>query len=140
MNLISLRDYNDKDLSFIYNSWLKSTLNDCDGSVVRHNFFETHKILYKSIIERSQIAIACDITSPDFIYGYVIFRHISPDVLILHYAYTKEPFRKFGVFRKIIESMTTIGEPIVTTYKNKKSAVIQEKFNFIYKPEYRGLE
>jgi len=131
---------NPSEVNFIYNSWLRSTWSD---NITKHRKNDHFKIKTQEIdnaLSKSEVAVACFKDDPNFIYGYVVYKHIKPDVLIVHYAYTKAPFRKYGVLKSILESMVTIkDDPIVITYINNKIEPNMETYRLVYKPELKGL-
>lgn len=94
------------DVSFIYNSWLKSFR---DGSLWAQlipsplYFLSEKKVIDKLILE-TDVLIACNPESEDQIFGYVVADNSIKDVTLLHYVYVKQPYRGLGFAVKLIEN------------------------------------
>ncbi len=79
--------------------------------------------------------IACDPSDPEFIYGYLVVRPLD-DVKIIHYAYVKKPFRKFGILKKLLsECQIDLSNPICVTTKGPDFI----KYQMVYKPELKTI-
>lgn len=139
MTPFHIRSVAPSDMNFIYSSWLKSAQEDVGGP--KTQFFETYRDHVKSLIERSEILVACDKTDPDFVHGYIVFQKID-DVFLLHWAYTKARFRKMHVMTGLLKSaFPNFGaEEMVITYRNDKRPKMFQKLKTIYKPNLRGLQ
>jgi hypothetical protein len=65
-------------------------------------YSEHHKIIEK-LLKRCDSVVACDVNDPANIYGFLVYERIQ-GILVLHYGYTKLPFRMLGVLRQMLES------------------------------------
>ncbi len=100
---VSVRPMADADLPFVFNSWLKSfrmgKMNrDVDNTVY---FTEHHKLLHR-LMKRSKVLIATPENEPESICAYICYE-VLHGVFVLHYAYTKQPFRSLGLMRELIK-------------------------------------
>lgn len=138
---IAIRSYDNADVGFIFNSWLKSfrespTVRRVPNSV----YYENHHSLIDTILasSRSQLLVACNPEDANEIYGYVVAEYFE-ERTVVHWVYCKQKFRQKGVARqlmgKILEGAEE-GLPIFYTHYTK--AVDREIHNkagaIIYDP------
>lgn len=135
---IKIRFYNpvgDKD--FIYSSWIKSYKNSSFARAVPSPLYEMgqrHRI--KKILEneKTNILIACDPTTPELIFGYIIF-----DDITLHYLYVKSKYRQMGIATALCYDILP-KEKIIYTHKcseiwlEKKIREVDYASRLIYNP------
>lgn len=100
---VNVRDMAAEDIPFVFNSWLKSFRNgrmckEVDNTVY---FTEHHKTLQR-LMSRSKVLIAHPDGQPETICAYVCYE-ILHGVFVLHYAYTKQPFRSLGLMRELLK-------------------------------------
>jgi hypothetical protein len=115
---IYIREFEKEDHNFVMNSWLKSfektiKLMGTDTQIYRREQMR----LMGGIIEKAKVYVACPEDAQQQIYGYIVWDAIG-DVGILHYVYVKNPYRRFGIGRKLydcIERSTEI--PCLATHK-----------------------
>jgi len=126
-------------MPFVYNSWINSARND-HMNMRKSVFVETFLPSINNILEYSKILIACDDVDPNFIIGYIVYSKID-DIVILHWAYTKEVNRKMGVFKALVRELEPRfpDEPVVATYKSDKRQKLFDKYKIVYKPELRRV-
>jgi hypothetical protein len=95
------RDALPSDIPFIYSTWLKSIRYDSAlGKACRNSvFFDTYKLVIDRIL-RDPNTIVRVITAEDA--PGTIFSYVVRDAKILHFAYTKEDFRRFGLVRRLV--------------------------------------
>lgn len=102
---ITIRPMRDTDRNFILSTWLKSHRQ---SEMVRHmstdDYFKTtyNNIILK-IIDASDVLIACLIDDPDVIISYLV-----QEDNILHYVFTKDPWRRLGIMKMLIKSSPEI--------------------------------
>jgi len=131
----NLRRADEKDISFIFNSWLKSYRNSLFAKSVSNTiyFSEHHKIVEK-LAKTSEIIIACNPDDPEQIYGYACAEKID-GIFCLHYIYVKQPFRRLGVGNFLLNAFDRdISEPAVHTHQTKIAELLAAKFNTVYHP------
>lgn len=131
----SLRRAQEKDISFIFNSWLKSYRNSLFAKSISNTiyFSEHHKIIEK-LAKTSEIIIACNPDDPDQIYGYICAEKID-DIFTIHYIYVKQPFRKLGLANFMLSAFDVdMGEPSIHTHQTKTAELLAAKYNTVYHP------
>lgn len=96
---VVIRDANEADVPFIFNSWLKS-FRPFAGPVSPIIYYEFQHKLIEQLLQRSVVRVACSVTDTNEIYAYLVSELID-DVSIIHYAYTKHTFRGLGLQRKL---------------------------------------
>jgi hypothetical protein len=80
------------------------------------------------------IVIAYNPTVFDQLFGFMVYEKHSSGI-ILHYAYTKAPYRRLGIQKEILNQMKAYEEPIVFyTHRSYASDYLVPKLNAIYHP------
>lgn len=116
MDMILIRLKESGDEPFIYNSWLQSNRAK-HPNMPTSDYYAHYKKIVTDILYKSMVIVACDPSSPEFIYGYLVIRPVD-DIPILHYAYVKKPFRKFGILKQLLKNQNIdIKEPVLVTIK-----------------------
>lgn len=97
------------DLSFVYSSWLKSYLETSlfTRGVPRQLAFQNHRKIVASIIDKAHVYVAHPLGESDQILGYVVAEKLGT-LTIIHYAYVKAAYRRFGVARRLIATTKKI--------------------------------
>lgn len=132
---IRLRPATDSDVNFIFNSWLKCyrhsyNTRGCENPV----YFAQHHKLLEGLCKRATITIACNQNDIAQIYGYIAYERIE-GLLVVHFAYVKEPFRKFGVAALLAQSAGFKREdPVLYTHRTYSSEGLEKKFQMVYNP------
>lgn len=107
------RPYNDEDISFITNSWLKSMQKSLPWSNLKNTiYFSGMAKRINHIIDRAGVLVACDPRSPDTIVGWMCAEWIDLDgekEPVMHYVYVKYPFRGFGIYTAFYDRMAQDG-------------------------------
>jgi hypothetical protein len=96
----NIRKATGQDLPFIYSTWLNSFKHSSNiGKSCRSTiFFEEYRQIIDNILAQSEVRVACHHEVPDVIFGYAVY-----DPECIHYAFTKESFRKLGIAKKLLE-------------------------------------
>ncbi len=137
-SLFVLRPAESGDISFIFNSFLKSYR---DGEAVRSvpntvYYAEQHKVIEK-ILQRPQIlvSVACCPEDHSEIYGFVICEY-RDNTAIIHWCYVKFALRGFGVAKSLLDLVVT--DNIQRVEYSHRTKVIDKLGNrlkdFIYNP------
>lgn len=132
---IRLRPATESDVPFIFNSWLKcyrhsNNTRGCENPV----YFAQHHILLEGLCKRSTILIACNENDISQIYGYVCSEMVE-GVLVVHFIYVKEMFRKFGVANILAAAIGFEREaPVFYTHRTFSSEGLEKKFKIVYNP------
>jgi hypothetical protein len=110
---ITIRDANPDDINFIYSTWLESYRYDSYFGKSHRNtiFFNDYRKVIDRLLEISKTIVACDPSETSVIYGYLTF---EPSVL--HYAFTKGPFKRLGVFTTLFNAAFPSG-PVEYTHR-----------------------
>lgn len=124
------------DVSFIFNSWLKSFRDTgyLARAISNIIYFENHHKLLEKVLQRATCYIACDSRYPDQIAGYVVAENID-NVFVLHYIYVKHNFRKTGIARELFNSFNhDLSATSCCTHLTKAGERLIAKYNMIYHP------
>jgi len=92
------------DIPFIYSTWLKSYYcdskvgTDCRKSV----FFDEYKLVIDGILKdpKTRVLVTASRLAPNTIYSYVVLSGAT-----IHYCYSKEDFRGFGLVTRMVRDM-----------------------------------
>lgn len=122
------------DLNFIFATWLNTMEDDsCFGKIYKKGQFLS---FYRSIIDF--ILSKPDVTvrivglegNDDVIYAYMV-----SEPGILHFIYTKVPFRRFGLARMLFESGAFKDQKAFFTNQTRMvQAILTMHPNLMYKP------
>jgi hypothetical protein len=144
----------DKDLSFIYHSWLNSfyksffiqnykhhTFNDkVEMLALKNAFMASHRKKISGLLQRSNIHMLHPLGQPDDLIGYAVFE-AAKDGLLLHYIYLKNIFRQMGIgsafFSSIVQNFAN-GKNLVATHDTRYLPMISKKWNLIFNPYLLG--
>lgn len=103
---VTVRDGEETDNNFIYNSWLKSYFDSPFAKkITKTIFFAMHHYYIEQALNRCRVKIAHPRDNVNQILGYCVF---EPECL--HYINVKSPMRKMGIGGKLIESVPSIKE------------------------------
>jgi hypothetical protein len=140
MSHINIRPRIPSDDNFIYNSWLASMKGD--QLAPKSKFFGAYRDQVNDLLARCEVAVACDPQDETFIHGYIVYKK-ADGLNLVHWAYTKAPFRRLNVMTDLLKSVfQNLGsEQLVITYKHEsRYPKMYEKFKMVYRPEYRSLK
>jgi len=112
------------DLSFIYSSWLQSFRKDSFMSKVcsSHLYYKYYCQVIDAILSKDETKIAVAAHSwqePEVIFAYLVYDSDS-----MHYAFTKEPFRRLNMMKSLYEAAAS---PRVFTHVTHSIKPILEK-------------
>lgn len=142
---ILVREAQESDVAFIFNSWLKSNrscpfANGVDNTI----YFSGQHELIERLLKTCTVKIACNLESPDQIFGYLVYEKID-GIYTFHYAYTKEDFRGLGVARELLRSVDGFDFKtlsIITHINGRHMPRIADRYNMVYHPyiliNYKG--
>jgi hypothetical protein len=124
------------DIPFITSSWLRSNR---EGFFVRSvgntvYYHQHHKIL-EQLLPRSVVLVACNEDDPDQILSWIC-AEVVDTALVIHYIYTKKPFRKFGLAKRLVNLLEESESPpaIMVTHSNPSMRPLLREKNIIYNP------
>ena len=100
------------DSSFVYKSWLDSWWVQ-NKDQFQPLFYKTHREIISRLMEDAITVIACSDEDPNLIFAWMCGLRTSNNRLVIHYCYTKEAFRKFGLAKTLLRYFEhDKGEPI----------------------------
>jgi hypothetical protein len=138
---VRIRPADERDAAFVYSSWLKSYSGQF-RVIPRKIVYEFEGIKIKNLLEKSitLVAVGNSIASAGDIYGYMCGER-TPEHLIIHYAYTKMPFRRWGLARSLLDAFEyKPGELIIHSYKGYIAKELKKSgFSLMYVPYLRDL-
>lgn len=133
---LRIRHAIDSDVPFIFNSWLKSfreTGTLCRG-VNNVIYFAGHHKLIQKIVQRSMTYVAYSAEDPMQTYGYIVGEFIQ-NVFVLHFAYVKHSFRKFGIAKLLLEQFNIEpGTMRCYTHQTRTAEKLAPRYEMIYHP------
>ncbi len=133
---VRLRNMQAEDKNFILNSWLKSYRKAPAVRRMENNayFHEQSKII-KDLLENVNVLIACSAEDSTQIYGYLVSQRID-NVFVMHYLYTKLPFRNCGIGKMLIAGRDhELGKlAAVYTHHTDQANRLAYKYKFMYNP------
>ena len=133
---VDIRTGQAEDVAFIMNSWLKAHRESDECRYIDYALYYKHlRPLVVNILTRSSVFVAANPDDLGQIYGYVVVEYTEHDT-ILHYAYTKYTFRRFGVCKQLLEfAIPELGKtPIFATFAGKQYPALKDRFNLAYNP------
>ncbi len=98
----SIRDANEKDIPFIYATWLNSYYHDSWArSVKKTIYFDNYKHVLDTILEDkyTEVKVACLPENTNVILGFLVQEQQN----IIHYCFVKEAFRRMGVAKSLFQ-------------------------------------
>jgi hypothetical protein len=133
-----MRTPKEEDVSFIFNSWLKSyRSSDFAKNQCNSVYYENYKKIVENIINRSLITILCNVEDDNHILGYVVFEELPGENLLLHYLYIKHTYRKCGLAKNVISSIRKSNNPILTSHHTRVCET-SKSIIYVYDP-YRAF-
>lgn len=131
---VFLRPANEEDISFIFNSWLRSFRTSFFArSVVNSIYFtEQHKVI-ENCLKTSECIVACNPDYPSQVYGWICAEKID-GIFCLHYLYVKHDFRKLGIARILFNAFEHGEGAGIFTHYTKSCERLSIKLNLIYHP------
>lgn len=101
---ISIRKFNESDLNFIFNKWLKNYKfsSRFAKNIKSDVYYKWHHLIVERILARpsSQVLIANPIDEPDVDLGFICYEETN-DQKIIHYLFVKPEFRGFDIARRL---------------------------------------
>lgn len=132
---LSLRAAEKEDVSFIFNSWLKSYRDSPPVRGVPNNLYYQHQhSTIEKIIHRDtcRLVLAVAIDDPNQIYGYIVFEDL-PEKNLVHWVYVKHPLRTFGI-GSLLFNIANKTDRTEYTHNSKCAPTYAKKHNLIFNP------
>jgi hypothetical protein len=143
--LFHIRPVSAGDVSFIYNSWLKSYRDSPQvKSIPNTLYYAEHHAVIENIFKSPNctIGIACNPEEQDQIYGYLVGDILdritkvqaSGYVAVVHWLYVKHPFRMNGIAKGLFNWFTLDHKDLTFVYthrvKNVEKLIGERPFVF----------
>ena len=114
---VRIRPADEGDNNLIYSSWLKSYAG-LNKDIPRLVTFKIHAPVVQRILERSITLVACDKHDGENVYAWLTAER-KPKFLILHFAYTKAAFRRWGLQKALAAAFDyKRGEQIMSSHRS----------------------
>lgn len=132
---IRIRKATEEDISFIFNSWLKSYRDSTFAkSITNTIYFNEHHKLIEDLLKECNVLIACNDENPGDIYGYSV-SEVVQGFFVLHFVYVKHTFRQLGIGRSLVENAgVDFKKASLCTHITKYGERLAEKFNMVHSP------
>lgn len=120
--------------AFILSSWLQSyRQSQYAGVVPNHLYVSTHETAIEQLLERGATVIAVTAKDePDQLMAWLCYE-VSEKGLVVHYAYTKEIYRRMGLIKLILNQLGyRYGDKAFITFRTADSKYFP---GFRFKPE-----
>lgn len=130
-----IREYKQLDEDFVCNSWLES-YRPCERKMRDSVFFDNHRKVVMATMRSAETRIAALAESPDVVIGWLCASPLG----VLHYAYTKKPFRSWGIFSTLAATFNLPANTSFThsTPKFDKFRARAPWCDYSYNPYLRG--
>lgn len=132
---IQIRNISEADVSFIFNSWLKSYRNSLFAKDIPNSvYYSGHHKLAERLLARGEVKIACNADDASQIYGYVVAEKIQ-GILTLHYMYVKHTYRNMGIGKILLNQFEwDFKSAACYTHETKIVSRLASKYNLVYHP------
>lgn len=131
-NLVGIRLLEPQDKAFVMSNLLKHTKNHSIHAkrIPRSLFFSHHHGLVENMLERpfTSVLIAHLKEDPNVIIGYLAVEEEPEEEPIIHYVFVKEPFRKFGVAKMLLEASKLNPNVCQITHWTHEVETLSKKF------------
>lgn len=98
--------------------------------------------MLEGLFKKAEVTIACNAQDVSQIYGYICHETVE-EHLVVHFAYTKETYRRLGIAAMLAEAVGFKREaPVFFTHRTNSAEGLEKKFAMIYNPflAYYGYE
>ena len=141
---VRIRKAYDDDSAFIYKSWVQSYQGQ-NRDIPKRALSTMHKTVIKRLLYSSTTIVACGNTpeTENDIYSWLTAKR-TPKFLVVHFAYTKAPFRKWGLLNSLMKVFEyKQGEAILASHKSYIIKELKPRHNIMYVPHlqmHNGVE
>lgn len=132
---IRLRKAIQDDVSFIFNSWLKSYKYSLFARNITNTIFYTghHKVIER-LLKHNDTIVACNNDDPTQIFGFINAGKID-GIFCLNYLYVKQSFRNLGIGKALLNAFDHDANiASVYTHHTRISEKLAAKYNMVYHP------
>ncbi len=127
---LRLRKGTSKDVRYITSSWLNSFyFSPSNKGIRKSEFFHAEHKMLEVILPRATTLILCNASNLDQILGYICYEMQASGVLVIHYVNMKQPYRKRGLARLMVEEVLDLESPrqVLFTYYTPQAGHIIRK-------------
>lgn len=105
-NDVQIRGARKDDISFIFDSWLRSWRKSPWAGVVPNNVYFplTRSVIEQLVARGAEFKVACLADNPDLILGWICHELTGPDAVV-HYVYTKDPYLSLGIGEALVAAI-----------------------------------
>lgn len=128
------------DLSYVISSWLKSYRNgsararEVPGPV----YFDQHHRVASALLGRSTISVVSHRDQADAILAYLVSERAGR-VLVVHYAYSKRPFRRLGLASALLRTAADGALGVQHSHETPEWAPLGRLLGSAFNPYLGGL-
>jgi GNAT superfamily N-acetyltransferase len=130
------------DWAFIYHSWKESLR---DGLFLHWSWVQYKRDMNHAIDRLRNDAdvrwlVACDAEDPSCIFGWICYDWV---LSVVHYVYIKQPYRRQGIAKELLEKRTGLPSPVTCFYSFETRSLREIKvthtsINFVLKGFFSG--
>jgi GNAT superfamily N-acetyltransferase len=119
---IKIREYTLEDENFLFHSWLKTyfdalmDMKQAQGMRSDVYYQGQHKRI-EGLLARGSTLVACNSEDESQIYGWINYEDLTDGGVILHFVYVKQPFRRVGIAKRLIEIAKYSKREVFYTHK-----------------------
>lgn len=130
MHQLTIRRGCEDDVPFIFNSWLTSVW-ESTRNIRKTVFFNNHKLVIEKLLAKSQVWV---VSSPEDSAHILAWLVCEPHkkFTIMHYIYTKAPYRRMGIATKLKEIMGPV--ELVGSHATNFSRTLESSWKMITNP------
>lgn len=124
----AIRPPTPEDIPVVVDNWLRSMRDDgVNGRMTNAVFYPLHRPRVTRLLQTSPVLVGCNPADSWQVYGW-----LCGGAGVLHYAYTKEPFRRMGIMARLVDAAGLEGA--TTTATGLKWEALQTRFGFVFDP------
>lgn len=128
------------DAAFIADSWLKSYRKSAE-KVPGPVYYAEHRYIVENLLPRCSVQVAHHVEDVHQILGWCAVQPLplksGNTVRVLHYAYTKQPFRRLGVCRRLLAGLVGVGD--FYSHHTQPGEAIARKLGLVFNPYLAGV-
>jgi hypothetical protein len=135
-NEVEYRGVYASDLSFIFDSWLRSWRNSpWAGCIPNNEYYPMTRSAIEQLVGRgAEFKVACLKADPERILGWICHELTGPDAVV-HYLYVKDPYLTLGIGDALVASIPG-NKPGFYTYRYRQvSEACQHAAGWRHAPE-----
>ena len=129
---VVVRMADEGDSGLVYSSWLKAHSAQ-NKNQHRGILYKAHGDTVRHLLENSITVIAAQDGQTDQVFAWMCGIRTKNGRLILHYCYTKQPFRSLGLARLLLDTFEyRPGEPVLCSHWSYMLKGLKDRYNLFY--------